>query len=90
MMCLTDNDEECLNLTFKNVKNSAVSPAKVTIEEIDWTLQVFHVPGQPYREFHTIVAADMAFSYPQAKELARTVAHGLEPLGSTGLSIWDP
>jgi hypothetical protein len=83
-LCLTDSDEERLNLTFKNVKNSGVSPAKVAVEQMDWTHRVRHVPGTPYKEVHTIVASDVAFSYPQAKELARTVAHRLEPLANTG------
>jgi hypothetical protein len=77
---LTDSDKGRLNLAFKNVKNSGVSPAKVTIEEMDWTKRVRHTPGTPYKEFHTIVASDVDFSYPQAKELARAVANRLEPL----------
>jgi hypothetical protein len=77
---LTDSDEERLNLAFKNVKLSGVSPGKVTIEEMDWTRRVRHTPGTPYKAFHTIVASDVAFSYPQAKELARTVANRLEPM----------
>lgn len=79
---LTDSDEERLNLAFKNVKLSGVPPGKVTIEEMDWTKRVRHTPGTPYKAFHTIVASDVAFSYPQAKELARTVANRLEPLPS--------
>jgi len=31
------------------------------------------------KEYHTIVASDVAFSFPEAKELARTVANRLEP-----------
>jgi hypothetical protein len=79
---LTDSDDDRLNLAFKNVKLSGVPPGKVTIEEMDWTKRVRHTPGTPYKAFHTIVASDVAFSYPQAKELARTVAHRLEPMAS--------
>jgi predicted nicotinamide N-methyase len=81
---LTDSDDERMNLAFKNVKLSGVSPGKVTIEEMDWTKRVRHTPGTPYKAFHTIVASDVAFSYPQAKELARTVAHRLEPMARMG------
>jgi hypothetical protein len=44
-LCLTDSDEEPLDLTFKNIKNSVVSLAKVTVDQRDWTQRVRHVPG---------------------------------------------
>lgn len=46
----------------------------------DFVLRYVHevVAGMLYKEYRTIVASDVAFSYPEAKELARTVANRLE------------
>lgn len=80
---LTDSDEERLNLAFKNVKNSGLSPSKVSIEELAWDKRARRRPGKPLKEFHTIIASDVAFSYPEAKELSHTVANRLEPWGAS-------
>ena len=77
-MVLTDTDQDELNAAFSNCKHSGVEAAKVQVEPLDW-----RVPRQQKgtigKEFRTIVAADVAFSYPEAKALAKTVAHRLEP-----------
>jgi hypothetical protein len=79
-LTLTDRDEERLNLAFRNVKDSGVKASKVTIDALEWSVrrpQPF--TGTKMKEYYTIVTSDVAFTYPEAKELARTVANRLEP-----------
>lgn len=77
-LTLTESDEKQLELIFENVRNSRVPASKILIEPLDWKLRWTPSRRTP-PEYRTIVASDVAFTYPEAKELARVVAHRLEP-----------
>ena len=77
MLTLTDTDDETLNNAFHNVKDAGIPPSRVAIEKLNWKLRGPRTARPP--EYHTILASDLADTYPEAKELARTVAHRLEP-----------
>ena len=87
LLTLTDSDESSLNVAFHNCKHSGVSPAKVSVEPLDMTPRPNRMSSLSaeqggivsYKEYKTIVASDVAFTYPEAKELARLVANRLEP-----------
>lgn len=79
-LTLTDTDEENLNMAVQNVKESGATAAQVVIAPLDWSSR--SPAGTRKRqqvEYDTILGADVAFSYPEAKELARTVANALGP-----------
>ena len=89
LLTLSDSADSRLNLAVHNVKNSRVPASQVSFDEFDWRIR--HGRGgasmgllgeggkRGPKEYHTIVASDVAFSFPEAKELARTVANRLEP-----------
>ena len=80
MLTLTDVDEDRLNEAFHNCKHSGVAPSKVEVEPLDWTNRALRPKGGPrVKEYKTIVASDVAFTYPETKALARAVANRLEP-----------
>ena len=76
---LVDGNEVMINVAFQNVRNSGVSPSKVAVEELDWTK---HLRISDNERYSTILGSDLLFSYPTAKELARTAAYMLEPAGT--------
>jgi predicted nicotinamide N-methyase len=77
MLVLTDDDERRLNAALHNCKHSGVSPSKVSVELLDWKQRA---RAGPTKEFNTVVASDISFSFPEAKALARTVANRLAPV----------
>lgn len=83
LFLLTDADESNLELAahhLRNVHMGRNSSPKVTLAQMDWTDRTPYRPGLLQREeFRSIVACDVAFTYPEARELARTVAHRLQP-----------
>jgi hypothetical protein len=78
LLTLSDADQDVLNQAFHNVKESGVKPSKVAMGVLDWRkpkqLRDRRVPEQ----YQTIFCSDVTFTYPEAKELARTVANRLE------------
>eukprot|EP00527_Entomoneis_sp_CCMP2396_P004089 CAMPEP_0198152976 /NCGR_PEP_ID=MMETSP1443-20131203/62023_1 /TAXON_ID=186043 /ORGANISM="Entomoneis sp., Strain CCMP2396" /LENGTH=466 /DNA_ID=CAMNT_0043819143 /DNA_START=94 /DNA_END=1494 /DNA_ORIENTATION=- len=53
--------------------------AKVSVQEnLNWNVRKSSRGSAP-KEYNTIVASDLSFTFPEAKELARTVANHLEP-----------
>ena len=63
----------------KILGSSASADAKVMIQEnLDWNVRRTSRSATT-KEYNTIVASDLTFTYPEAKELARTVANALEP-----------
>ena len=88
LLVLSDSDEERLNTAFHNVKHTDVPSSRVSVEVLDWRIR--HARPRvaaPLREYRTIVASDVAFTYPEAKELARSVAHRLQPLPPPSMGI---
>lgn len=81
VLVMTDVDEDRLTNSYHNLKVSGVSGSKVSMEVLDWRARVARPRGSavPVHEYRTIVGSDLVFSYPETKELARAVAHRLEP-----------
>lgn len=80
MLTLTDSDPERLELVRENVKLSRVPSNIVTLKELDWSKRALNRRSPEI--FHTIIAGDLDYTYPEARELAHTVAHHLEALSS--------
>jgi SAM-dependent methyltransferase len=78
-LTLTDANAEMLNLAFLNVKKSGLAPHEVVLQELDWTK---HPKISDDTRFDVILGCDLLFSYPTAKELARTAAWMLGPEGT--------
>ena len=77
-LTLSDEGKENLNLALANVRLSNVPANKVSVEELSWRTRSLNRKAP--KVFHTIVAADLNYNFPEAKELAHTVAHRLEAL----------
>ena len=82
MLVLSDDDTERLNTAFHNVKRSGAPASRIDLQVIDWRVRSVRPRGAavtPLKEYRTIVASDVAFTYPEAKGLARAVANRLLP-----------
>src|SRR3569623_1241510 len=74
LLLLTDSRESNLNRVSEHIQNARIKADKVRMDKLDWTDRTPYRGGLLKREeFHTILASDVAFTYPEAKELARTV-----------------
>lgn len=76
-LTLSDNDPEALHLASMNVKQVSTDTQKIKLQEFDWQHHPRITPGKNL--YRGILASDLSYSFPQAKELARTVAYTLEP-----------
>jgi hypothetical protein len=80
LLLLTDADESNVERVCDHVQNAGVEDKKIVAASLDWKDRTPYRPGLMQREyFRAIVASDVAMTYPEAKELARTVANRLEP-----------
>jgi hypothetical protein len=84
MLTLTNSNayEDSLQHAMHYCKRAGVTPSKVSVERLDWNTREVRPRGlgqKVVKEYATVVASDVAFSYPETKELARTVAHRLAP-----------
>lgn len=86
LLSITDVDEEQLVKIMNNLKASGLkSGYKVNLDVLDWrTRKIQPRMNRPSSsqslEYRTVVASDIVFSYPETKELARAVAHRVEPI----------
>jgi hypothetical protein len=70
-----EGDDEGMRATYDIVKH--FSNGEVSLKDIRWGTRI---PGRRYDHYYrTIIGSDMDFSYPNSKELARTVANYLLP-----------
>ena len=83
MLTITEASDEQTNYVFHNVKDSGVAASQVAVEELDWTVRNVQprIRKKGSKEYNSIVTSDVAFTYPEAKELARNVANKLKPSG---------
>ncbi len=72
---LTAAEERYLPVLMKNSQHAGIPSCSV--EPLDW--KVRHARGRPPKEVTTIVAVDLALTYPEAVALARTCAYRLRP-----------
>jgi hypothetical protein len=80
VLLLTDSDDGNLDRVGDHIHNAGINDKKIVVSKLDWTDRIPYRPGMLQREdFAAIVASDVVVTYPEAKELARTVAHRLEP-----------
>jgi len=80
LLVISDSDEVRLNTAFHNLKHSGVPASRVDMQVLDWRIRHVRPRGAvPLKEYRTVVASDVAFTYPEAKELARAVANRLLP-----------
>ena len=89
LLTITDVDETQLLKIMNNLKASGLkSGHKVNLDVLDWRTRkiqprINRSPSSSSassHEFRTVVASDIVFSYPETKELARAVAHRVEPI----------
>lgn len=80
-LTLTDIDEDALQLTTNNLHHllSPSTEAYFSARQFDWRLHPRFNPTKPF--YGGILSCNIPLEYPSAKELARTVAHYLEPNG---------
>ena len=76
-LTLSDSDPEALHLASMNIKQVSTDTHKINLQEFDWQHRPRITPGKNL--YRGILASDLTYSFPQAKELARTVAYSLEP-----------
>jgi hypothetical protein len=83
MLALSDSDEEILEMVFHKVRKIPDVPSsKIAMDRFDWRVRLPRSIQHPslYKEYRTVVVpADVSYTYPEAKELARSVANRLEP-----------
>jgi hypothetical protein len=80
-LTLTDVDEDALQLTTDNLHHllSPTTEAYFSARQFDWRLHPRFNPTKPF--YGGILSCNTPLEYPSAKQLARTVAHFLEPNG---------
>ena len=80
-LTLTDIDENALRLATDNLHHllSPTTEAYFSARQFDWRLHPRFNPLKPF--YGGILSCNTPLDYPSAKELARTVAHYLEPNG---------
>jgi hypothetical protein len=82
-LTLTDPDEQHLHLIMENAKSLRISPSKLYLDKLNWSVREIVRPfgssGSKNQEYRTVIAGDIAYSFPEAKLLARAVAYRLEP-----------
>lgn len=78
---MTDIEEDALQLTKENLHHlmSPTTEAYFSVRQFDWRLHPRFNPTKPF--YGGILSCNTPLEYPSAKELARTVAHYLEPNG---------
>jgi hypothetical protein len=81
-LVLSNDDQQSLMLAVANLKRSRVLTSQVSVEEMPWRTRALWSHNQQPKTFHTILASDLKYNFPEAKELARTVARKLEALSS--------
>jgi hypothetical protein len=74
-LTLSDDDPEALNLAAMHAQQ--VDAHNIYIQELDWRHHPRLQPGKNL--YRGILGSDLSYSFPNAKELARTVAYALEP-----------
>jgi hypothetical protein len=84
---LTISDASFANLedALRLANAMGVPKSKMNFAELDWRIR--HVSSRPnprgqqhqYLDFSSIIAAGLSFTFPEAKALARTIAHNLQP-----------
>lgn len=79
-LTLSDTERDKLNLAVANVQMSNIPMNKVVVEDLAWRTR--SLTPRTSRLFHTIVASDLDYTFPEAKELASSVAHRLESISS--------
>ncbi|CAB9499532.1 expressed unknown protein [Seminavis robusta] len=83
-LTLSDQDTQALTLAAANVHVARVPTSQVSVEEIPWRTRAFLSHNTSPKPYHTIIASDLNYNFPEAKELARCVARRLE-----ALSDWE-
>ena len=74
-LSLSEEGEEGLKAAYDIVKH--FSNAEVSLKDVRWGIRQ---PGRRYDHYYrTIIGSDLDFSFPNSKELARTVANFLLP-----------
>lgn len=83
LLTISNVDDESLADAYHNLKASGISGSKVAMDILDWRIRRARGPlgnrAPAIPTYRTVVASDVAFTYPEAKELARAVANRLEP-----------
>jgi hypothetical protein len=81
----TDESRDALNAAYDNIRRTNIPASKLSLKELNWSVRV-PPAARGYSSqrvirpaYRTIVGSDIDFSYPSAKELARTVANSLLP-----------
>mmetsp|Transcript_28093 Transcript_28093/g.46519 ORF Transcript_28093/g.46519 Transcript_28093/m.46519 type:complete len:463 (-) Transcript_28093:189-1577(-) len=82
-LTLTDDQDEALQLATEHLHHIVTpsSEAYFCARAFDWHLHPRFNPVKPSCWYGGIISNAVEFEYPSAKELARTVAHFLEPNG---------
>ena len=84
LLSITDVDDDQLSNIRSQIKELGFKSNKLNLDVLDWRTrkvqsQMNRASSSPL-EYRTIVASDIVYSYPETKELARAVAHRLEPI----------
>jgi hypothetical protein len=82
LLTISDASTDSLEAALRLANAMGVPQSKLNFAELNW--RVRHVPtGRLHRgghpEFSSMIAAGLSFTFPEAKSLARTIAHYLQP-----------
>lgn len=81
-LTISDASPQSLERALKVSATMGVPKSKLDFIPLDWRIrnvETRQARGQYHPEFSSVVASGLSFTYPEAKELARTVAHRLKP-----------
>ena len=91
LLTVADANESNLQNVLEMAKNAGAPMSQLNVEAFDWRVRSVRPRGSGSAQaaYRTIVGTELDFSYPEAKELARTVANRLEA-SSAYLTNPDP
>lgn len=78
-LTLTAPDERHLDVLLRNSKHSGIASSKLSVEPLDWKMRNVRNTRVVPSEVTTLVAVDLALTFPEAVLLARTCAYRLRP-----------
>ena len=89
-LTLSDENQDRLSAAYDNVRHSRIPPSMVSLKELVYSIRDPMAGrggrGRSGPSYRTIIGSDVDFSFPSAKELARTVANTLLPSNPVAIS----
>ena len=86
-LIITESDPVMLDLCVENA--DSVPSKKIHVQALDWRTRALPMAAgrQQRREYVTVALADLPLTFPETREMARTVAHRVAP-SNPELASW--